>query len=248
MQMNQTLQHPITNSTLQCPTCSTSRLYQLADGRYKCSLCRRVFSAADNRHDKLAVAIREGLAKSFWNMDGTSDTSESFQINIKTVQKYFGILREKLAKQSQKELIQQLGSDSVPETWFNQFPGRSYCGQNAQPVAAVIKNGSDIKLLFTAPVALRLCFAEDNILGWLYAQDSESMQRLNLDRIHCQARDSDSIPLTTPFWRFIKQGLIHYQGGFRHNFMQYLREMEFRYNDRLMQRGPDICLHHLVVE
>jgi transposase-like protein len=85
-------------------------------------------------------------------------------------------------------------------------------------------------------------------LGWLFAQDDESLQRLNLDRIHCQSRDSDSIALATPFWRFIKQGLIHYQGGFRHHFFQYLREMEFRYNDRQKQRGPDICLHVLAAE
>lgn len=181
-------------------------------------------------------------------MDGTADTAESFQLNIKTVQKYFGFLREKLAMQSQKELIQQFGNDTVPDALFDQFPVRISCGQNAQPLAAVIKTGSDIRLLFSSPVASQSCLAENCVLGWLYAQDSESMQRLNLDRIHCQARDSDNIPLTTPFWRFIKQGLIHYQGGFRHNFMQFLREMEFRYNDRQMRCGPDICLHYLAAE
>jgi len=248
MQMNQILQHAIIHSNLHCPTCSTSRLYRLADGRFKCSLCRRIFSATDNRHGKLTPASREGLAKAFWNMDGTSDTSELLNLNIKTVQKYFGLLRENLARESRQDLIQQIGSDSVPSDWFKLFPRHSTCGQSAQPIAAIIKSGHAINLLLAAPVASQPRFSENSIQGWLYAQDNESLQRLNLDRIHCQARDSDSITLTTPFWRFIKQGLIHYQGGFRHHFLQYLREIEFRYNDRQMQRGPDICLHHLTVE
>ncbi len=184
----------------------------------------------------------------FWYMHGTSETSGGLHLNIKTVQKYFGLLREKLARQSQKELIQQLGSDTVPEAWFDQFPGRAGCGRTAQPIAAVVKTASDLKFVLSAPVAPQPSFTEERILGWVYAQDDAGMQRLSLDKIHCQSRDSDSTPLTSPFWRFTKQGLIHYQGGFRHHFSQYLREMEFRYNDRRMQCGPDICLQYLAAE
>lgn len=246
--MNQTLQHSDIRSTLQCPTCSTTRLYRLADGRFKCSLCRRVFSFTDNRHSRLAAETRDSLAKAFWNMSGTSETAEMFHLNIKTVQKYFGLLREKLAKQSQKELIQQFGYDTIPNGYFDQFPSRTACGRNAQPLAAVVKTGSELKLLIADPVVEHPVLPEGSILGWIYAQDSESIQRLSLDRIHCQSRDSDSTPLAMPFWQFIKQGLIHYQGGFRHHFNQYLREMEFRYNDRKIERGPDICLHYLAAE
>ena len=248
MQMNQILQQSEIHSTLHCPTCSTSRLYRLADGRFKCSLCRRVFSAIDNRHGRLSPSTREELAKAFWNMDGTTDTSDVLSLNIKTVQKYFSLLRENLAKQSRQNLLQHLGSDSLPTAWFELFPQRSACGQSAQPIAAIVKSGEYLNLLLAAPVASQPRFSESSVQGWLYAQDTDSMQRLNLDRIHCKERDSDSITLTTPFWRFIKKGLIHYQGGFRHHFLQYLREMEFRYNDRQVQSGPDICLQHLASE
>lgn len=248
MQMNQKLQHHEIHSTLQCPTCSTSRLYRLADGRFKCSLCRRIFSGATHRQSRLTPLIREGLATAFWNMDGTSDTANALGLNIKTVQKYFGLLREHLAKLTRQSILQQLGSDTVPADWFQSFPQQHACGQAATPIAALVKSGDAIHLLFAAPVTTQPIIAENATLGWLFAQDSASLQRLNLDRIHCQSRDSDSITLATPCWRFIKQGLIHYQGGFRHHFFQYLREMEFRYNDRQKQRGPDICLHILAAE
>lgn len=246
--MNQTLQHEAIQSILHCPTCSTSRLYRLADGRFKCSLCRRVFSAIDNRHCRLTPEILQGLAHAFWDMNGTADTAELLNLNIKTVQKYFGLLRENLAKRSRQELIEKLGGDYLPAAWFERFSARSACGQNAHQIAAVVKLGDKIKLLLAAPFASEPRFAEEEIIGWLYAQDNDSMHRLNLDRIHCQAKDSNNSTLTTPFWRFIKQGLIHYQGGFRHHFIQYLREMEFRYNDLQMQAGPDICLYHLAAE
>lgn len=248
MQMNQTLQHAEIRSTLQCPTCSTSRLYQLADGRFKCSLCRKIFSATANRQNRLAPVVREGLATAFWNMDGTADTAIALDLNIKTVQKYFGLLREHLARLSRQSILQQLESDTLPASWLQRFPQQQSCGQTASPIAAIVKSGDAINFLFAAPVASQPRFQETAILGWLLAQDDESLQKLNLDKMHCQSRDSDSITLTTPFWRFIKQGLIHYQGGFRHHFFQYLREMEFRYNDRQKQRGPDICLHFLAFE
>lgn len=242
------MQHAVIHTTLECPTCSTTRLYRLADGRFKCSLCRKVFSAGDNRQSRLSPLIREELAKAFWRMDGTADTADALKLNIKTVQKYFSLLRENLAKHARLNLIQQLGSDTLPTSWFEAFPQRSTCGQQAQPLAAVTKAGDNLNLLLASPDAAQPAFRESALLGWLYAQDDESKQRINLDRIHCQSRDSDSITLAVPFWKFIKQGLIRYQGGFRHHFHQYLREMEFRYNDRQKQRGPDICLHFLASE
>lgn len=248
MQMNQTLQPSVRHSTVACPICSTTRLYHLADGRLKCSLCRRVFSEVDNRHARLTLDTRERLALAFWQMRGTTDTAYDLHLNIKTVQKYFGLLRDNLAKQSQQSVQQQLGAEQVPVSWFDRFPQRSSCVQTAQPLAAVVRAETGLHFLQAAPVAVQPRFTEEIVIGWLYSQDEESRQRINLDRIHCQSRDSNSFTLTTPFWRYVKQGLVHYQGGFRHNFMQYLREMEFRYNDRQTQCGPETCLHHLAVE
>jgi transposase-like protein len=152
MQMNQTLQQHEIHSTLQCPTCSTSRLYQLADGRFKCSLCRKIFSASANRQSRLAPVVREGLATAFWNMDGTADTANALDLNIKTVQKYFGLLREHLAKLSRQTILQQFESDTLPAAWFQSFPQQQSCGQTANPIAAIVKSGDAINFLFAAPV------------------------------------------------------------------------------------------------
>ncbi len=247
MQMNQNMQQSEQHSALACPTCSTTRLYQLADGRMKCAICRRVFSIADHRHTRLSQQTRDELAKAFWEMSGTADTAARLELNIKTVQKYFSMLRENLANQSQRALFEQLGTEKLTPVWFEGFPQRSGCGNHARPLAAIVRTDGGISLLQVVDHTPEPSFSEQLILGWLYAQDEESKQRLNLDKIHCQTRDSDSIVLTAPFWRFVKQGLVHYQGGFRHNFFQYLREMEFRYNDRENLCGPELCLHHLAV-
>lgn len=242
------MQHDVAHTALECPTCSTSHLYNLADGRFKCSLCKKTFNASDNRQSRLSPLIHEELAKAFWEMSGTTDTADKLKLNIKTVQKYFGLLRVNLAKHVRLKLIEQLGSDKIPSNGFESFSKRNSCGQNAHPLAAVIKTGDNLNLLIASHDAAQPVLLKTVVLGWLYAQDNEGRQRINLDRIHCQSQDTDSITLAMPFWKFIKQGLIHYQGGFRHHFYQYLREMEFRYNDRQEQLGADICIHFLTNE
>ena len=245
--MNQNVQQPEISSTIQCPTCSTNRLYQLADGRLKCALCRRVFSAADNRHARLDAKTRQALAAAFHRMTGTAETAQSLKLNIKTVQKYFSIMRDNFYRLSRQKAIACLGTDSINVDLFETLPSRKAFGLTAAPIAAIAGSADGIHLLIADRNAPR---SNDNInvIGWIYAQDDTSRQKLNLDRIHCRPGGPDTEELTTPFWRFIKQGLIHYQGGFRHHFTQFLREMEFRYNDRQEQHGYDICLRHLAVE
>lgn len=250
MQMNQTLQHMEAGSTVRCPTCFTTRLYRLADGRFKCSLCRRVFSCGDNRHIKLSVKTRHALVSAFLNMMGTTETATALQLNIKTVQKYFAILREASAQWSRSAVTEQFGTETIAAYRFDSFPMRDACGRQAVPVAAVKQSDGQFYILI-ADYELKQEQNQVPVDGWLYAQDSESLHKLNLDRICCQTL-GDGMEYSTEslisFWSSVKKGLYHYQGGFRHNFNHFLREMEFRYNDRKLQHGYDLCLNRLSVE
>lgn len=250
MQMNQILQHMEAGSSFQCPTCFTTKLYRLADGRFKCSLCRRIFSCGDNRHIKLSIKTRHALVSAFLNMMGTAETATALQLNIKTVQKYFALLRESCAQWSRSAVTDQFGTETIAAHRFNSSTMRDACGRQAVPVAAVKQSDGQFYIMI-ADYELEQEQNQIPVDGWLYAQDSESLQKLNLDRICCQTLGEGTKQTAeglTNFWNSIKKGLYHYQGGFRHNFNQFLREMEFRYNDRKLQHGYDVCLNRLSVE
>ena len=229
-----------------CPTCNSVKLYRLADRRFKCSVCRRVFSKNLQKEPRISSSVREQLAISFWDMKSASETSELLKLNIKTVQKYYSLLRENLSRVNRAETRRLYGTEQISASAFNSFLAKT--GQHAMPAAALLSNGDCINQLRVCDIALTPEYAVSRLIGWIYARDNDSFNHLQLDHFHCAAIDSDSIALTAPFWMFVKQGLLRYQGGFRHHFPLFLQEMEFRYNDRRLQKGLDICFQLMAAD
>lgn len=229
-------------SGTDCPYCGNSRSYNLADGRLKCSACRRVFTPTP-RASRLSDTQLEGLAKRFWGMCSTAETAAELGLNVKTVQRYFNFIRQAIDQVSSSEAVQNFGGGVIPSLLFSNRPDRLKFGPMAQPLAALIANSSKISILFaTAQSGQQDTASFAEVSGWLYARDPESLAKCQLDRIHCLSEDADSISLVMPFWQFAKQALNRYQGGFRHKFPLYLREMEFRYNNRSNSSAETICM------
>ncbi len=229
-----------------CPTCNSNRLYHLADSRCKCAVCRRVFTPSAQKESKIPSETREQLAIFFWEMRGASEASEKLNLNIKTVQKYFSIMRENLAKTNRVNLKTIYGVETFPADLFKNYTERT--GKSSIPLAAIATNQGFVNFLRCTENSSPSMVSSETAIGWLYASDQDALNHHQLDRFHCMPRDSDSMALTAPFWLFVKQGLIRYQGGFRHHFFLFLQEMEFRYNDRQIQRGLDICMQLLAAE
>jgi hypothetical protein len=151
-------------------------------------------------------------------------------LNPKTVQLYYGRIRELLAADRERYLAQCYGSAQVsPKLFARSVADAAWV--NAVPVGCLVARDTEMELLFVDDAGddgtARL--ESSAVAGWLVAADRRAMEQLQLDRINClptgcareRARD---------FWINAKRRLAAYCGGFRQHFRLYLREMEFRDN------------------
>lgn len=226
-----------------CPVCGNLRSYALADGRMKCAVCRRVYTPTP-RLSRLTDEQLSGLAKNFWALSSTAETAAVLGLNIKTVQRHFQLIRHELAAISGQEAVAQCGTASIAGNLFQQFGHRGACGALARPIAALAATAATVRILMVDDDRRTAENAPLLPSGWLYGRDPDSLVKCQLDRIHIAAA-ADELSLLMPFWQFVKRGLGRYQGGFRHNFPLYLREMEFRYNRRSDPGAADTCMQLL---
>lgn len=225
-----------------CPACGTEKGYQLADGRVKCAVCRKVFTPVYKsgrlEPDQLVI-----IAKCFWEMCSAAETAELLQLNIKTVQRYFHNLRISIEQHCMQLTKGQYGFTSAVTAAFQAEQQKTGIGLTTKPVSAIMATAHTVSILTldveTNEAQTDSCSRPD---GWLYAKDGESLIRSQIDHIHCLSSETDYISLILPFWQYAKQGLNRYQGGFRHHFPLFLREMEFRYNNRGNHDGARLCL------
>ena len=76
----------MTNEPTHCPHCGNVNLYRLADGRCKCSACKRKFSSGARRTRITADAMEEIVA-GFAAGASASAVAADADLNVKTVQK-----------------------------------------------------------------------------------------------------------------------------------------------------------------
>lgn len=235
----------LTTDTPQCPLCGKGKAYLLEDGRMKCAQCARKFTPLP-RYSHLPEEIIRRIGQRFWEMTNTTSVATELNLNIKTVQRYFLRAREGMARCCEESALAHFGSDRVPFRLFENDGSRPDCGSQAQPICAVASSPDTISLLFCDHDATHHEPSPNAICGWLYGRTPESIERHLLDQIHLYLHNEESAALPRQFWQFAKKGLARYQGGFRHNFPLFLREMEFRFKVRQRPDAADLCCQLLI--
>jgi len=212
-----------------CPHCGNGPLYQLGDGRYKCGSCLRKFSPA-GRRSRLTVEAMEAIISGFASGSPALSVATETGLNPKTVQLYYGRIRELLAAERERYLARRYGSAEVSPELFasSDFVAK---WQGAVLIGCLVARSSEMELLFVSETGddavARL--EPSAVAGWLVAADRRAIENLQLDRINCLA-ESRTRERARTFWTNTKRRLSAYCGGFRKHFRLYLREMEFRDN------------------
>jgi len=229
-----------------CPFCGKSKTYLLEDGRIKCAQCSHKFTPMP-RHSHLPEATIRVIAKHFWEMTTTTSVAAELNLNIKTVQRYFLRAREGMARCCEESAIAHFGYDRAPLSLFEQDGSRPDCGNQAQPICAIAVSSETLSLLFgDSNCNQNDLSSPDAIAGWLYGRTQESLDRHLVDQMHLYLHEGRLADLPRQFWQFAKKGLARYQGGFRHNFPLFLREMEFRFKVRQRPDAADLCTQLLI--
>ena len=107
----------MTNDSAKCPHCGNDHLYRLGDGRHKCSACQRKFSQT-GRRSRLSEEEMDAVVAGFVAGDPASKVAREAGLNLKTVQLYYGRIRELLARDRENQLARTYGSAEVSPDLF----------------------------------------------------------------------------------------------------------------------------------
>lgn len=209
-----------------CPACGGRRAYHLGDGRLKCKACRLKYTP-QRKPGRLDDFTVRRLVRHFWSMAPIEATAQELGVDRKTVQRYFGLIRQAIAKAGDERINRQRQGSDLQGFFVGRFSSRAASGPGGAnvPVFGLVRLPDSLGLVFPSG-------AEDWSgleLGCLrFVGMSEQNPGAALGQGHAEA-----------FWKFARERLKHYRGGFKRHLGHYLREMEFRYNHQDDPQAPE---------
>ncbi len=196
-----------------CPFCGSKQPYILGDGRRKCRSCRVKYTPL-RRPGRLDDALIQRLAGHFWRMDSIDLTAGQLDLDRKTVQRYFGLLRRAIAERGERRAAMIAAEAKIDSLYLGRLsPLGGVKRQDTVTVFGQAVRDGLVYLIMAAAIA-----------DWS-GLDLRGLRRVGHDGRPLADEDN-------AFWPFARQRLKHYRGGYKKQLPLYLREMEFRFNHR----------------
>lgn len=257
---------------LRCPGCHARVHYRLSDGRRMCRNCRRKFSPRPDPSKLDAPTSRE-LTRLFWLLVPAAAAARDLGVERKTAQRHYDRLRRAIAHAAEAAppggRAKIHGSVEVDESYFGGRRkgkrGRGAAGKLA--VFGLLKRrGGKVRVVFPERLdrATLQGAIEANVrpASWVYSDGLNVYDRLSLagfrhrrvDHERTMGKGRNHINGRRPplaagsfenFWGFSKRRLKMYHGGWKRNFRLFIREMEFRFNER-HNADPVVLLQKLL--
>lgn len=244
-----------------CPRCRCSHLYELADGRFRCSECLYTFHEFSGRwinRGRLSCARWLTLAGLFQDGNTVSTISSHMGISYGTAYQSVRVIRLSMAA-SASDAKRVLGWIVTKGT-----PRRGNCpiDYGEIPVFGIWWEGAGIRVCllseFTAENLLGLGAPSDRLGSIVLVSDFKGLEGLVFyDPSELRRYRSVSFPVgDSPalrngrFWSWAKRELHRYRGVSYWNFPLYLKELEFRFNNKDSDFYENMmnCLCRLVPE
>lgn len=233
---------------MKCPRCNFTGWWHLSTGQKECKNCglRRYF-----RNSRLFDQTR---ISPYWKWRlielfafGISAYRLRFQVpySLKTINKWFRLIREGIYEQSVKELQSLSGTIEMDETLFGgKRPGKRGWGATGKHVVFGIyqRNGKVLTFPITsrAKETIRPLINQHTKSGSLYYTDDWfAYAYLPIRGTHVVVTKDKGVPKGRDhlngiegFWSYAKHWLYHYRGVSKEYFHLYLKEVEWRFNRR----------------
>jgi transposase len=195
------------------------------------------------------------IVRLFWLMVPATRVAKDLGINRKTVFTYYTKLRQLIAEESTKSSNQFSGEVEVDEAYFGGVrKGKRGRGAGGKiPVFGLLKRNGQVRVVFPKQVD------KETLQGaikthvkphsWVYSDSFRAYDRLDLEGFHhirirhekTFGRGTRHINSIENFWGFAKRRLKMYHGGYKRNFVLFMREMEYRFN----HRNDSLVIDHL---
>jgi transposase len=230
-----------------CPRCNQRKLYKLNDGRRRCSRCKYTFHDFSGRwinHGRLSCVQWLSLVKLFELELSVRKMSEQMNMAYGTVYRAINVIR--VAILAHAEDAQDLLEGEIDESYFGGRRkgnrGRGAAGK--VPVFGVLERKGKVCVTVvpnvTAETLLGLTVKNVRRGSIIYTDKFKSYDSLmfcgyrHLKIDHKKRFSSEKVYINglEGFWSWAKERLIKHHGVSKETFPLYLKELEFRYNNR----------------
>lgn len=232
----------------QCPWCKCRKIYRLSGGKFKCSKCRKLFTEFSGTYlSGIKIPLNHFvylldmfvLGVPVYRLLKRSSFSRS------TIQRIFRLFRQAIYNNSLSELKQLSGSLELDEAMFGGYrPGKRGWGAEGKSIVFGMYQRNGRVIVF--PVSnrrretLEPIIKKHTKIGSIYYTDEyEGYVSLVVRGKHIRVKKEKGKPVGEDhingmegFWSYAKTWLYHYRGVPRNYFHFYLKEIEFRFNNR----------------
>jgi len=232
-----------------CFRCGDTKIYQLANDRYRCAGCRLTFGLFTARWlDRMNLSATEWIwvIKLFELGVSARKIAREIQVSYPSALRAVSLVRQCIIAHSSDRDILLQGEVEADESYFGgKRKGKRGRGAGHKiPVFGILERDGIVKVEVlrdvTAESILGLTIKTVRRGSIVYTDKFRSYdalmfcgyRHLRVDHQKQFASGKVYINGLEGFWAFAKERLIKYHGVSKQNFPLYLKEMEFRYNNR----------------
>ena len=234
---------------LSCPNCGQHEYYFMSRQRLRCKICGNdSIPLKSTKFSEIKISASRWLIliKLFELSVSARKASVEMNMSYKTTLKAFDILRKAIAEELSKCDDILKGEIELDESYFGGKRkgkrGRGAAGKTI--VFGILERGGKVSVETVKNVTAETLMSEtvkkvrrgsivytDKWKGYDSLMFS-GYKHLNIDHRYKFKEGKVFINGVEGFWSFAKERLIKYHGISKHKFILYLKEMEWRYNNR----------------
>lgn len=228
----------------KCWFCGSYGLSRLADRRVKCSSCRKKYSLTKLRRDLKVLYY-------FYLEVSARKCARELGLNYRTVSRRYSNYRSAIASYSEQEFRKLNGSVEIDEAYFGgkRKGNRGRGAFNKQAVLGVLERNGSVYATVVPDVSAETLFRHIKRTtkkgSVFYTDDFRSYKDLKHYGKHNRVKHAKTfgrgrthINGIEGFWSFAKERFHKYHGINRRNYQLYVKEMEFRFNNRNKKLYP----------
>lgn len=234
---------------LSCPSCGQRELYFMSRKRLRCNKCECDFRPLNDTNFsaiKISASKWLSLIKLFELSISARKASAEVKLSYNTTLKAFDIIRLSILHDSIAHGDEFKGEIELDESYFGGKRkgnrGRGAAGKTI--VFGILERGGKVSVDIVKDVSAETLMQETvkkvrrgSIVYTDKWRSYDSLmfcgyKHLNIDHKHKFKEGKVYINGVEGFWSFAKERLIKHHGISPHKFILYLKEMEWRYNNR----------------
>jgi transposase len=232
-----------------CPRCNNRKHYKLASGKRRCSNCKYTFHKFSGRwinHGRLTCIQWLSLIKLFELELSVRKISEQMGLSYNTTYSAIETIRYSLLAHAEDASDLLGGEIELDESYFGGRRkgnrGRGAAGK--VPVFGILERQGKVKVTVvpdvTSKTLINLTVKTVRRGSIVYTDKFRSYdslmfcgyRHLKVDHGKCFTSGKVSINGLEGFWSWAKERIIKHHGVSKEKFPLYLKELEFRYNNR----------------